>query len=60
MRLAKYRLASDKIRLSYTETRVDIDRLDISIYVNYICLGILSETVNACLVVILVMVVQYA
>jgi hypothetical protein len=60
MRLAKYRLASDKIRLSYTETRVDIDRLDISIYVNYICLAILSETVNACLVVVLVMVVRYA
>jgi hypothetical protein len=57
MRLAKYRLASDKIRLSYTETRVDIDRLDISIYMNYICLGILSETVNAYLVVILAMVV---
>jgi hypothetical protein len=57
MRLAKYRLASNKIKLSYTETRVDIDRLDISIYMNYICLGILSETVNAYLVVILVMVV---
>jgi hypothetical protein len=43
--------------LSYTETRVDTDRLDISIQVNYICLAILSETVNAYLVVVLVIVV---